>query len=142
MAAVNPSNDKGKNDVGLNLDAGITIAEKRKLALSKEYNPRFQQHLMKKISFLGSGSYGKVWRVKFPTTPEVAVKQIPSHEYAEELWKERDFLIKLKNSRITNLLGAFFEGELYLVFELCYCKQTISMFLNKEKIALRTLYLV
>lgn len=111
-----------KLEVLVNVSAGIEIAKRRLEAISKDYTPRFQLASMTTVSFLGEGSYGKVWRAKFTKTPEVAVKQLPSHKNSDELWKERDLLIKLKNPRIINLMGAFHEGDLFLVFDLCYCK--------------------
>lgn len=86
------------------------------------YMPRFQKQLIQDAALLGKGSFGKVWKVKFPQSEEVALKQVPSHQWPEDIWKERDLLILLKHKRIVNLVGAFHHGDMYFVLELCLCE--------------------
>lgn len=98
------------------------ISRDRRHTMVNGYTHRFQKTLIQGPSLLGKGSYGKVWKAKFARSEYVALKQVPSNAYPEDLWKERDLLIMLKHKRIVNLIGAFHYGDVYYVLELCYCK--------------------
>lgn len=45
---------------------------------------------------------------------DLALSEIP------DVWKERDLLVYLKHERISQIVGSFYESDVFFVMELCY----------------------
>lgn len=114
----------GNTIIGDNMMHGIEISRHRLRDMLNEYKPRFQKKLIQSPAFLGKGSFGKVYKVSFvDKKQEFALKVLPSDNYPEDIWRERDLLIFLKHKRVINLVGAFHAtGSMYFVLELCFCE--------------------
>lgn len=106
------------------LTAAHLITADRHNAMMGGYTPKFKRSTITDKGLLGRGTFGSVWQCEFPKAPMVALKQVSltATTLPEEIWKERDLLIKLKHMRVVNLLGAFFHCDAYFIFELCVCK--------------------
>ncbi len=114
--------DGGLSDVVNIFKPAFDVSKNRQQALMKSYEPRFQIRNIEPHGLIGKGAFGKVWKVKFPRTEYVALKQVDFAVKPDQLWKERDVLVLLKHKRVVNLIGAFVDGAMYFVFELCMCK--------------------
>lgn len=117
----NTSDEPNKDEQLANVSDAFCIANLRSSLMGGQYLPRFRRDTMKAGNLLGKGAYGIVWRTTFNDV-EYAMKQIKSNDRAHEIWKERDMLIQVKGPRIVNLVGAFHDGDAFLVMELCFCK--------------------
>lgn len=108
----------GKNSK--DMEIGLEIARKSLKGMCKI--PRFRLDIMRVDSFLGKGSSSTVWKANFGGQ-QYAVKQFSSSVKIEDIWKERDFLIRLKGPRIVNLVSSFYDKNAFLVMELCFGKK-------------------